>query len=652
MNEDLLSEITDKKHEIISILRNRKKDFASTLPQIIPDPQQLHQPFPLTDIQHAYWIGRIGALELGNVACHNYFEIDIEELDLDRYVLAWQRLIERHDMLRVVFLPDGRQQVLEHVPPYEIDVLDLRGETPDVVESRLKAVRGRMSHQILRTDRWPLFEIRVSRIDDKRTRIHFSNDLLIADVHSIMILMRELFQLYQNPDISLVPLELYFRDYVLAEAAFHDSDLYQRARKYWINRLPTLPSAPELPFAKNPSDLAQSRFVHRSFKIEPETWLRLKNRASRAGLTPSGLLIAVYAEILSVWSKNSHFILNLTLFNRYQVHPQVNDIVGDFTSVTLLEVDNSSQDSFKVRAQRLQKQFWKDMEYRYFSGIRVLRELNRGGRKALEATIPVVFTGNVRGISSQEDQPFAMLSDVVYNITQTPQVWLDNQVYEEAGALFVFWDAVEELFPDGLMDDMFDAYCHLLRRLTDEEEAWQETTRQLIPAAQLERRAAVNATEASISSEMLHTLFAAQVPNRAEQLAVISSRRTLTYEELWCRSNQVAHLLREKGVQPNTLVAVVMEKGWEQVVAVLGILNSGAAYLPIDPELPRERLWHLLGDGQVNLILTQSWLDEKLEWPDGIQRFSVDIQELSQENAHRILPMSSIPLVPQVFPRE
>ena len=122
-------------------------------------------------------------------------------------------------------------------------------------------------------------------------------------------------------------------------------------------------------------------------------------------------------------------------------------------------------------------------------------------------------------------------------------------------------------------------------------------------------------------------MFTSQVPQRLDQVAVVSTKRNLTYIELERRSNQVGNKLRQLGIRPNTLVAVVMEKGWEQIVAVLGILKSGAAYLPIDSTVPRERLWYLLENGAVNLVLTQSWLNE-LEWPEGVQRLCLDNDEL------------------------
>src|SRR6185436_6902864 len=94
----------------------------------------------------------------------------------------------------------------------------------------------------------------------------------------------------------------------------------------------------------------------------------------------------------------------------------------------------------------------------------------------------------------------------------------------------------------------------------------------------------------------------------------------------------VAQWLRKSGAQPNTLVAVSMKKGWEQVVAVMGVLLSGAAYIPVDPDLPKERFQYLLEHSEVQLALTQSWLDAKLSWPT-VTRLCVDTLEPSAEEA-------------------
>lgn len=605
---------------------------------IVPNGHERYQPFPLTDIQQAYWIGRNVAFELSNVATHSYREIECFNLDIERFTKAWRRLIERHDMLRAIVQPDGQQRILPQVPAYEIKVLDLRGESSEIAASRLAEICDRMSHQVLSVEQWPLFEICATVLSDRKLRLHISFDLLIGDAWSYQIIGRELAELMQNLDSLTTPIDLSFRDYVLAEVALRDSQLYSRSLEYWQNRLATFPLSPGLPLEKNLVAVTNPRFQRRTGKLEPETWQQLQNQANQAGITPSGILLAAYAEILTVWSKNPRFTINLTLFNRLPLHPQINQVVGDFTSLNLLAIDNSGKDSFAVRAKRIQQQLWDDLDHRYVSGVRVLRELAQIQERNLGALMPVVFTSTLSQDSQDLSSPLDWLGETVYSSSQTPQVYLDHVVSEAAGALVFYWNAVEELFPVGLLDEMFAAYCDLLKRLANEDEIWQTQTRQLLPVTQLEQIARINATETPIletyreqfgHTPLLHTLFFDQVALHKDQAAIISNDRTLTYQELSDRSLQLAHQLHQMETRPNQLIAIVMDKGWEQIVATLSILACGAAYVPIDPGLPTQRRWHLLQEAEVKVIITQSWLDSALEWPDAIARICADTLELS-----------------------
>jgi amino acid adenylation domain-containing protein len=620
---------------------------ALDLPVLTADRANLHQPFPLTDVQQAYWIGRSGAFELGQVATHQYLEIDSSGVDLPRLEAALNLLVERHDMLRAVVLPDGRQQILERVPAYVLVVADLSGRGSAEALHELQAIRRRMSHQVLPSDRWPLFEVRASLLPAGRMRFHVSFDFLIGDAFSCQILLRELAVLYQDPRAELPPLAVSFRDYVLATLELERTAAFERALAYWRGRLADLPPAPELPLARSPHELERPRFVRRTTGLPRDAWQLLKRRASRAGLTPSGLLLAAYAEVLAAWSKSPRFTINLTLFNRLPLHPRIHELVGDFTSLTLCAVDGSLPAPFVDRARRLQEGLWEGLDHRLVSGVRVMRELARGQGGAGRALMPVVFTSTLNLTPPDEPPPAAeppadpgaaggAAPAEGYGISQTPQVWIDHQVMERAGRLHCTWDVVEDLFPAAMIDAMFAAFRGLLERLAEsagagEEDglalpaAWRQDRFDLVPAGQLAERAAVNDTPAMEAPPpgLLHTLVAPGGPRPA----VIAPNRVLSYAELLGRSAALARALRELGASPNTLVAVVMEKGWEQVVAALGVLAAGAAYLPVDPELPAERRAWLLADGGVEIAVTQPWLEERFsragEWPAGLRRLAV-----------------------------
>ena len=614
----------------IDQLRAEGPEAASPaeLPLLRPDPESRFEPFPLNDVQHAYWIGRGAGFELGNVATHSYVEFEVRGLDLARLEGALDRLVARHDMLRAVVLADGTQRVLPTVPPYRIGRLDLRGLPPAEEEERLTELRAWMEHRALPATQWPLFEIRASLRADGRVRLHVLSDALVFDARSNTIVYRELFELYADPDLRRPPLGVSFRDYVLAERSLQGTGLHRRSWEYWRARLDTFSPAPELPLRAASEQLEHPRFERRSGRLGRERWQALKRRGARAGLTPSGIVLAAFAETLAAWSKSPRFTINLTLFHRLPLHPQVDEIVGDFTSINLLEVDAAVPGPFELRARRVQERLWEDLDHRHAGGIAVLRELSRLRGRAGGALMPVVLSSLLTNEPGEAEEPEEPEREgglqFVYGLSETSQVWLDHQVSESRGALVYNWDAVAELFPPGLLDDLFAAYGRLLERL-GEEEAWTGTV-SLLPPAHAELVARVNATAAEWppGPRTLHGLFEAQARRTQERTAVVTPDRSLTYGELDTRSLALAHRLRELGAQPGRPVAVVMEKGWEQAVAVLAILRTGAPYLPADPGQPPARLFRLIERGEAAVALTQPWIAERLDWPQGLTVLTVE----------------------------
>nr|BFE70696.1 hypothetical protein GCM10020092_039970 [Actinoplanes digitatis] len=124
----------------------RDGDSFGALPPVEHHPEARFEPFPLTDTQQAYWIGRSDAVELGSVGCHGYWEWESSGLDVDRFRAAWSRVLDRHDMLRAVINPDGTQRILADLPEYEIPVLDLRDN--DAVEDEAAKLREHLSHHV------------------------------------------------------------------------------------------------------------------------------------------------------------------------------------------------------------------------------------------------------------------------------------------------------------------------------------------------------------------------------------------------------------------------------------------------------------------------------------------------------------------------
>jgi amino acid adenylation domain-containing protein len=449
-----------------------------------------------------------------------------------------------------------------------------------------------MSHQVRDPGRWPLFEVRAVRYPDSsgtaRTRLAIGLDYLVLDALSITTLYAELSRLYADPAAGLPSVELSFRDYLTALPP--DPAAQERARTHWTGRLDELAPAPALPFARDPALVETPRFTRRQLRLDRARWQFVKDEAARHGLTPSTVLLAAYGEVLATWSGSDAVTVTLTLFNRRDVHPHVNRVLGDFTTVAPATY-RRSDGGWLAAARELQRRQAQDLDHQDVQASWLLRELAR--RAGTLNTAPVVFTSAL-GVGD------AALADVgsgfpqkVWGLSQSPQVCLDHQVTEESGELVVTWDAVEELFCDGVLDAMTDAHARLLGHLAEGD--WlAEGDRTvpvpaLLPVGQERERAALNGTR-SVGQGLLHQEFFARASAEPGRTALVTTGGSVIgYGALASEALRVAAALRDRGVGEGDLVAITLPRGPGQIIAVLGVLAAGAAYVPLGAEQPPAR---------------------------------------------------------------
>ncbi|WP_225859469.1 non-ribosomal peptide synthetase [Streptomyces albicerus] len=577
-----------------AVLAYLRDPFAEPL---VPDPDGEHLPFPLTEVQSSYLLGRTDAFAYGKIGCHAYLEYALPgSVPPERAADAWRALVERHTALRTVYHPDG-QQVLKDLPPYEIPVAGA---------DRADRIREELSQRTYDPAVWPLFDVRLTH-SAERLLVHLSVDLLVTDFSGVQQLLGELEQLCVGPERALEPVPISFRDHVLAERRLRDSARWARDRAYWLDRVDTLPPAPELPVLAEESGQAV-RFRRLADRLSAGEAAQLRNRAAAHDLTVSNVLLAAYAEVIGRWSAKPRFTLNLPVFAKRPVHPDIGRVVGDFTSVTLLAVEPDPRAPFTDRARVLGARLFEDLDHGLYSGVEVLRE---AGRRTGPALMPVVFTSTLQGAEAPASGP----GKVVYGVTQTPQVWIDCQVMESGGEVLLGWDVREGVLPDGLVDDAFAAYAALVRELAASDAPWRSTDPVPLPAAQAARRAEVNATDRPLPEGLLHDRVFAAAAAHPERPAVIAPDRTLTYAQLLAHSRAVAARLRDAGVVPGDRVAIVMDKGWEQIPAVLGTLDAGGVYVPVDTVHPPARRARVLASSGAVAVLTQPRLADAYEVP-------------------------------------
>jgi amino acid adenylation domain-containing protein len=583
---------------------------------IRPDPQNRYEPFALTDLQQAYVAGQNTAFELGGIPTTFYIELDIGTISGLRIALAWQQLVAAHDMLRASVRRDGLQQIAREPPAVVIAEDDLSGLAQEAIGERLRQTRERMVHreQPLCFSGAP-FDLALSRLSGGMGLLHIALDFTMIDLGSGMLLFEQLQRLLADPLAVPVAPVLSFRDYVLATRARAQSAEAARARAYWDGRLDTLPEAPQLSTLVLPEG-SRPRFVHKMHRVTPDLWNAFRANARRAGVTPASALMSAYSEVLALWSRSRHFTLNVTLFARRNLHPEIGAIVGDFTDVVLLEVD-ARAGAFKDRAKALQQRLWNDLDHAEWSGVRVIGDLMQRRKAGRRALMPVVFTCAI----GMEDTGFDSsglwrIGEALFSLSEAPQIGLDHQAIESDGALFLNWDFVEALYPEGMIDAMFEAYTGFIDGLARNPSLWDAPRPVALPQATAAARIAYNATACPIADELLHAPFFRQAAAEPARVAIVTAAGEKTYGEIAERAAAVAAWLADAGVAPGDRVGILMKKGWEQIPAALGALAAGAVFVPIDEALPALRIRHLLARTDCKAVLCRRAAGADL--PDGI----------------------------------
>ncbi len=558
-----------------------------------PDADDPSAPFPLAPIQHALWVGRNSGQELGGVAAHLYVEFDGVGVDPERLRWAAARLAARHPMLRVQILPDGTQRISDRELP--VTVIDLRDRSVEATAARLLEIRDEKSHQMLHGE---ILELTLTLLPAGRTRLHVDLDMQGADAVSYRNFMADLAAFYRGAELP--ELDYTYREYRAAFTAVRPGPT-EEDRKWWAERIPDLPEPPALPLVPQSEQANPRRSTRRWHFVDSATRDGLFAAAHRRGITPAMTVAASYAGTLARWSTTHRFMLNLPMFGREQYHPDVDRLVGDFTSSLMLDIDLTGANSPAARAAVVQQALHTTARHASYSGLSVLRDQSR--HRGCQTLAPFVFTSALGLGDLFAGDVTEQFGIPVWHISQGPQVLLDAQVTPFDGGLLLNWDVREDAFRSGVIDAMFAYHLAELSRLATDDGAWDATDPSAVTDAARAVRDTANAAITQPSGDALHDGFFRTAAATPDAPAVFSGQGELTYGRLRDQVLAVTATLRERGVVRGDVVGVMGPKNAEQVPALLGILAAGAAYLPIGVDQPADRADRILRTTGVHSVL-------------------------------------------------
>lgn len=569
--------------------------------------------FRLTDIQQSYFLAKQNEHKNGTNAAFIYAENLKYNLDTNKLQKALNILIKRHDMLRVIIDKNGIQKILENTPEVIIKV-HIKEKCDNIqIKDELINIRNSIIKNNYSLNIFPLFDVQITKFMPEQYYIHFYLNLIIADGCGIDVFFKELSILYNNLNYKF-PIQNYrYQDFLIALENEEKSLKYMEDKKYWLDKISFLPPAPELPL-KNKLDKSIENFAKKYMYIHSERWSELKKISLLNDIKPSTLIFTIYCFIISHWSRDKNFTLNILNYNRTDYNSDFNSIIGNFSSNTLINVNLKTLNSIIKNAQDIETQIFEINEHLSFNGVKIIQEINKINGISSKNLMPIVSVNPINFDHFnyyQDDQSkyFKWFGkDVSFFHIETPHVWLDQQIFEESdGSLFINWIYLDEIFPENMVLEMFNSFKNILLHFN----SWNDRNRQDILKLidnkdHINNIKKINKKVNENEKKLLHEKFIEQVKRQPNITAIINGEYNFSYIEIYNMSKNLSTEIKNNKIVPKSPIAIIMEKGWEQIVAVLGILLSDSYYIPIDATLPKDRIFQLLDSSQSVAIITQN----------------------------------------------
>lgn len=400
---------------------------------------------PLTSLQYAYLLGEKEGYELGGCSAHYYLEYEAGHIDKKRLEDALNRSILENDALRMKIMPAGYQYVQSQVR--KVEIAEFFGE------KEWKRIRQERTTFGYKPGQWPMFHFMLTRLEDKDI-LHIDFDCMVLDASSARLMIQNVLRDYNGEKVTYP--KFGFADYLKINAAKPQDE---KAHEYWMGRCKAMPKAPNLPYRKPFLQVENIRFHRFEHYFMEEETAGLYEFAKKNHASLAAVICTCFAKTLYEQGGNSPLTLNLTLFSREPVHEEAKDILGEFTNIGFVSMEEEKE-SFLKQVQDVQLQFWKLLQYRSYDGTKVLKELSKG--HTTEAIMPVVFTC-VLGEEGENEEIDGFKE--LYSLSRTPQVSLDHHVRENKGKVKISWDYIEELFDEKELRGIFDTYVNQIKQV-------------------------------------------------------------------------------------------------------------------------------------------------------------------------------------------
>jgi amino acid adenylation domain-containing protein/non-ribosomal peptide synthase protein (TIGR01720 family) len=533
------------------------------------------------------------------------------DLDEAAWTAAWDRVVERHAVLRTAFAWEKREkplQIVSRAARAPWDRRDWRGLAEDERRERFDAWLREDRERGFELARAPLMRLALLRVADDAWEFVWSHHHLLLDGWSVGLVLGEVFELYEAfraGEKPALPLPRPFREYV----AWLGQRDPAAAEAFWRTELRGFRAPTPLGIDRGARPGGTGGYGEARLDLSPETTAALAELARRYHVTTGTVMQGAWALLLSRYSGADDVVFGATVSGRPPELPGVDRMVGLFINAVPVRARVPADAVLAPWLQELQARQVEAREHEHapLTDVRAWSEL-AGGEPLFDSLL--IFENMPMDVSDSERRGGIEIAGFrAFERTNYPLTLVVAP--GEGLVLRAMYDA--DRLDDGAVRRLLGHLRTLLEAAARDPEA-RLGDLPLLDAEERRRELEEwNATAADFPrGERIHDRFEAVAERTPDAVALVFRGRSLTYAGLDRRADALARRLAAAGVGPESRVAVCLERGPEMVVALLGVLKAGGAYVPVDPAYPAERVAYVLEDAGVAAVVTELALAARL----------------------------------------
>ncbi|NEQ65236.1 MAG: amino acid adenylation domain-containing protein, partial [Symploca sp. SIO2D2] len=570
------------------------------------------------------------------------------EVNQENLKKSWEEVVQRHGVLRTMFVWEDRQQPLQVVRK-QVDLpwsyLDWQNQSVTEPQHKLEALLNSDREEGFELDRAPLMRLTLVKVGNQTYKLLWSFHHILIDGWCLPIIIEEVLSYYKSANQGNrchLPSVTPYQDYILWLQQQNQGE----AEKFWRESLQGLTAPTPLVVERTPQQRQEytSSYEQQTITLGQTTTIALESLVQKHRLTMASIVQAAWALLLSRYSGESDVVFGVTVSGRPANLSGVEKMVGLLINTLPLRVKVESDTKLIHWLEELNQKQLQLQTYSYSPLVEIKR------LSEIPAGVPLFES---------------ILAFENYPVDRSLQQWNSNlKITELEGftktnyPLSITTGLTNE---DLLLKIGYDSSYFASETIARMLGHLQTLLTAMATNPHLELGQLPLMTEAELdqilvsfhdtkkdypTDKCIHQLFEAQVENNPDAIAVVFEEQQLTYSELNSKANQLAHYLQQLGVVPETLVGICIERSVEMVVGLLAILKAGGAYVPLDPNYPPSRLNYMVEDAQLSVVITQQkWLSHLPETIASVICLDTDeeiISQQSQENVENKVTASNL----------